>query len=101
MNAAEWLAAESDGAPPVLRGAMLSALPESESRAPVALVDASMDLFAQLVASDGTRRDALPLLAADALLTHAFAAAEPGDVPQLANAALARLGQLAAGISPP
>ncbi|MQA90020.1 MAG: hypothetical protein GEU90_07285 [Gemmatimonas sp.] len=46
---------------------------------PEALAAAAIALYKQVVDGAGGREDALPLLAADALLTHAFEAAAEAD----------------------
>ncbi|HEU0051632.1 MAG TPA: hypothetical protein VFQ39_00600, partial [Longimicrobium sp.] len=62
-------------APPELLEAMLGRLPDEPRFASVAdeLASAAHALYADLLAhGTGGREDALPLLAADALLTHAL-----------------------------
>ncbi|HEX6745959.1 MAG TPA: hypothetical protein VF092_01505 [Longimicrobium sp.] len=73
--AAGWLRANAPEAPPALMDAMLAALP-ADAHAPVAdaLAAAAMRLYGDLRGGSGCREDALPLLAADALLTHALQA---------------------------
>lgn len=92
MTTAEaWLRGRLPDAPPALLEAMLAALPEDED-GPVAdaLADAGLRLYAELL-RDGAgtaREDALPLLAADALFTHALEAqaeADPDGVGVLAE----------------
>lgn len=92
MTAARaWVRGRLADAPPALLDAMLAALPADENL-PVAdaLAQGALALYARLLAEgQGTRReDALPLLAADALFTHALEAqaeADPGGVPALAD----------------
>ena len=94
----DWLRASTEGAPAVLADAMAGALRNHTSPLPEALAQAALALFAEVVAGDGGRADALPLLGADALLTHAFAAQaelDPAGIPALADWATARLGELA------
>jgi hypothetical protein len=66
--------------------AMLAALP-ADARGSVAdtLAAAAVGLYAQLRAGTGCREDALPLLAADALLTHAVEAQAEADPGALAE----------------
>ncbi len=59
---------------------MREALPAEEVAVPEALASAAMRLLADVATSDGSRGQALPLLAADALLTHAFQAQAEIDV---------------------
>jgi hypothetical protein len=77
--------------PPALLDAMLVALPD-DPRQPVAdaLADAGLRLYAGLLrgGAGARREDALPLLAADALFTHALEAqaeSDPGAVCALAE----------------
>lgn len=70
--AGEWLAAHAGGAPPELLDAMLGALPRSGGAVPEELAAAALGLLRTVLGGSGGREDALPLLAADALLTHAF-----------------------------
>jgi hypothetical protein len=100
MTAAEWVRGRLGDAPPALLDAMLAALP-GDVRMPVpdALAAGALRLYASLPAS-GRREDALPLLAADALFTHALEAqaeADPDGVPALAEriGAAGALGRLA------
>lgn len=53
---------------------MLQALPTAGGPVPEALVDGAATLYAAVARGAGDRADALPLLAADALFTHAFEA---------------------------
>lgn len=79
MTPAEaWIRERLGDAPPALLAAMIAALPADESLSvPEAMAGAAVALLGTL---DGARRDeALPLLAADALLTHAFAAQAETD----------------------
>jgi hypothetical protein len=92
VTAAEaWVRGRLSGAPPALLEAMLAALPADAALAvPDALAQAALALYARLAAGEGgTRReDALPLLAADALFTHALEAqaeVDPDGVPALAE----------------
>ena len=75
MTAAElWLRGRGEGVPPALLRSMLEALPAEEGFVPEALAGAALTLYAQVARGTGDRTDALPLLAADALFTHAFEA---------------------------
>jgi hypothetical protein len=86
-----WVRGRLDGAPPALLDAMLDALPADEGLSVAdALAEGALAIYAQLLA-DGAgawREDALPLLAADALFTHALQAqaeANPDGVATLAE----------------
>lgn len=102
MTTAEcWIRERLPGAPPRLLEAMVAALPPASS-ATVAeeLAAASLALLARASDGGGCRDDALPLLAADALLTHALEAQAEADVDGLAEfvarwGAAGRLGELA------
>ena len=111
MSEAErWLRARLPDAPPALLEAMTDAL-ASDSDADVepsvadSLAAASVRLYARVLAGTGGREDALPLLAADALLTHALEAQAEADPDGLADfaerwggaGALGRLAETAAG----
>ncbi|HEX5871829.1 MAG TPA: hypothetical protein VFY65_15480 [Longimicrobium sp.] len=91
MTAAEaWVRGRLAGAPPALLEAMLGALPADDLPVADALAAGALTLYGRLLAGGGgTRReDALPLLAADALFTHALQAqaeADPDGVPALAE----------------
>lgn len=98
--AAGWLRARLAGAPPELLDAMLAEVGDGED-VPEALASASAALYARVLRGTGSREDALPLLAADALLTHALEAraeADPDGVAELARrwGGAGRLGELAA-----
>jgi hypothetical protein len=88
-------------APPALLESMLAALPgDADLPVPDALAAGALSLYAGLPATGG-REDALPLLAADALFTHALEAqaeADPDGVAALAErmGAAGALGRLAA-----
>ena len=102
MTAAEWVRARLADAPPALLETMLAALPaDANLPIPDALAEGALSLYADLPATGG-REDALPLLAADALFTHALEAqaeADPGGVAVLAErvGAAGALGRLAVG----
>lgn len=100
MTAAEWVRARLADAPPALLDAMVAALPaDAQLGIPDALAAGALALYAGLPATGG-RADALPLLAADALFTHALEAQaelDPDGVAALAGrmgaaGALGRLG---------
>jgi hypothetical protein len=104
VTAAEtWVRARLGDAPPALLEVMLAALPDDPDR-PVAdaLAEGALALYTRLLTggAGALREDALPLLAADALFTHALEAqaqADPDGVPALAErigaaGALAGLG---------
>jgi hypothetical protein len=91
VTAAEWVRGRLGDTPPALLDAMLAALPD-DADLPVAeaLAAGAISLYRDLLAGGaGVRReDALPLLAADALLTHALEAQaeiDPDGVPSLAE----------------
>jgi hypothetical protein len=74
-TAADWIRLRLAGAPRALVERMVAALPTAQGRpTPDVLAEGAITLYAQVLAGDGTREDALPLLAADALFTHAFQA---------------------------
>lgn len=101
MTAAEaWVRERLAGSPPALLAAMVAALPADESLSvPEAMAGGAVALLGTL---RGERRDeALPLMAADALLTHALhaqAEADPDGVAALAEriGAAGALGGIAA-----
>jgi hypothetical protein len=88
VTGAEWLRGRLADAPPALLDTMLAALPaDADLSVPDALAAGALALYARLPASGG-RGDALPLLAADALFTHALEAqaeADPDGVGSLAE----------------
>jgi hypothetical protein len=80
--AERWVRERLDDAPPELLDTMLAWLPPAERSASVAddLAAAAHAAYAELLArGTGGREDALPLLAADALLTHALQAQAEDD----------------------
>jgi hypothetical protein len=89
VTAAEWIRGRLGDAPPALLDAMLGALPADESLpVPDALAAGALSLYRGLLHGTGGREDALPLLAADALFTHALEAqaeADPDGVAGLAE----------------
>lgn len=87
-EAARWLRERVPEAPPRLLEAMLEVLPEDASSVPNALAGGALALYQTVLQGSGGREDALPLLAADALLTHAFhaqAEQDPAGIPELAR----------------
>jgi hypothetical protein len=91
--AERWLREHLADAPPELLEAMAAALPaepdpEAGPDVSEALFRAGTALYARVLAGRGGREDALPLLAADALFTHALEAralAAPEEVPAFAR----------------
>jgi hypothetical protein len=80
VTAGAWLRAHAQDAPPVLLDAMIAALPAERSDSVAdALAEAALGLYRGLLHTAGGREDALPLLAADALLTHALQAQAETD----------------------
>lgn len=76
-HAERWLQGRLAKAPPALVASMIAALPEAEATArtvPEVLIQAALGLYGSVARGSGGREDALPLLAADALFTHAFEA---------------------------
>lgn len=102
MTPAEgWIRERLADAPPALLDAMAAALPADAPSVPEALADGAAALLDRVARGSGGREDALPLLAADALLTHAFQAqaeVDPAGVAALAArwGGAGRLGELAA-----
>lgn len=102
MTPAErWVRERLADAPPRLLEVMAEALPPEAPSVPDALAEGALRLYAGVVESPGAREDALPLLAADALLTHAFQAlaeTDPGGAAAFAArwGGAGRLGELAA-----
>ncbi len=75
MSAAEhWLRERLEGVPPELLEEMTRALGPAEGDAADQLAAAAVSLYRRVANGGGGREDALPLLAADALFTHAFEA---------------------------
>ena len=98
MTRAElWLSGRAEGVPPTLLENMVSALPDLEEEVPTALATGAISLYAAVARGDGGRADALPLLAADALFTHAFEAqaeVDPDGLEGLVLRCEARLGEI-------
>lgn len=86
-QASRWLRERLPGAPPGLLDAMCSAVGEDADNAPLAdaLARGAVSLYAGVLAGTGGREDALPLLAADALMTHALQAQAEADLAGLAD----------------
>lgn len=73
--ACSWLRSRVDQAPDALLDRMIAALPAGDhGDVPRALAAAALRLYGEVARGAGGREDALPLLAADALFTHAFQA---------------------------
>lgn len=88
MSEAErWIRARFPAAPPELVDAMASAVDGAPEPVPEALAEGAMVLYGRVAAGSGGREDALPLLAADALLTHAFEALAESDLDRVEAAA--------------
>jgi hypothetical protein len=99
--AERWVRERLADAPPQLVDAMAGALPAEAPSVPDALAEGALRLLDSVLRGSGGREDAFPLLAADALLTHAFQAQaedDPAGVPALAErwGGAGRLGRLAA-----
>jgi hypothetical protein len=99
-DAAAWLRARLADAPPELLDAMEWALPGGAPTVADALAEGALLLYGALRSGGGGREDALPLLAADALMTHALEAQAEADPAGLAEfaarwGAAGRLGALA------
>lgn len=100
MTPAErWVRERLADAPPRLLEVMAGALPREAPSVPDALAEGALRLYAGVVERSGGREDALPLLAADALLTHAFQARAEADPDGLEDFAgrwggAGRLGEL-------
>ena len=100
-DAEAWLRERIAGAPPALMQAMIDSLPDEAASVSEALVQGAVALYQTVAAGSGGREDALPLLAADALLTHAFQARaeeDPSGLSRFAEevGARGRLGQVGA-----
>ena len=80
MSAAEsWLRERVPDAPAELLATMIASVPADAASVPDALAAGALALYRRVAAGTGGREDALPLLAADALLTHAFEAQAERD----------------------
>jgi hypothetical protein len=81
--AEEWIRGRLGGAPPALLDTMVAVLPaDAALPVPDALAAAALALYARLRGE--SREEALPLLAADALFTHALEAQAEADPDGLA-----------------
>jgi hypothetical protein len=95
-----WLREHVADTPPELLEAMVRALPDG-GEVPEALAAGAVELYRAVLAGNGRRQDAFPLLAADALFTHALEAQAEADPDGVARFALVwggagKLGALAA-----
>lgn len=86
MTAAEaWVRARLADSPPALLDAMVWALPDDAGLSvPDALARGGLSLYRGVMGGGDCRDDALPLLAADALFTHALQAQAEMDPEGLA-----------------
>jgi hypothetical protein len=104
-DAERWLRERLPDAPAGLLDAMAAALPtEGGGALADTLAAGALRLYAGLSGGAGGRENALPLLAADALMTHALEAQSEADPDGLADfadrwGAAGRLGDLASGAS--
>ncbi|HEX2090979.1 MAG TPA: hypothetical protein VHG28_01205 [Longimicrobiaceae bacterium] len=104
MTPAErWLRERLADAPPHLLDTMAGVLPAEAPTVPDALAEGALRLLESVAHGSGGREDALPLLAADALLTHALQAqaeSDPAGIAALAGrwGGAGRLGELAARV---
>lgn len=88
MSAAEiWLRERVPDAPAELLATMVEALPLEPLPTPDAFAAGALALYERVAGGSGGREDALPLLAADALLTHAFEAQAEADPAAIATLA--------------
>ncbi|CAN5816644.1 hypothetical protein BH23GEM3_BH23GEM3_22430 [soil metagenome] len=97
--AAQWLRTRLPEAPTRLMDVIVGAVPAEIAEIPDALAAGALGLYGAVLHGSGCREDALALLAADALLTHAFQAQaelDPSRIEDLARAwgAEGRLGRL-------
>jgi len=104
-GARRWLRTHLADAPRDLLAVMLEALPAEDGPVSDALAEASVRLYQGVLKSTGGREDALPLLAADALLTHAIevqAVEDPAGLPAFVErwGAAGRLGELVHQVEP-
>ena len=86
-TAGNWLRSRIEGAPDALMDRMIATLEREEGDdVPRALAAGALRLYGEVARGSGGREDALPLLAADALFTHAFQAQaelDPGRLDEL------------------
>lgn len=86
MSAAEqWLRSRAEGAPSTLLERMAAELSDADGAVPEALAAAAVRLYGSVLNGPSGRECALPLLAADALLTHALHAQAEADVSALGD----------------
>lgn len=91
-TAGAWLRARTADAPAALVEAMAAAVPDDGNGSVAdALAAGAVRLYGAVLRGTGGREDALPLLAADALLTHALQA-QAEDDPDGIEAFAARWG---------
>jgi hypothetical protein len=83
--AEDWIRKRLDGAPPALLEKMVAALPERADDVAGALAAGALRLYEQVLGSGSGREVALPLLAADALMTHALEARAEADIDSVAG----------------
>lgn len=98
MTPEQWLRARVAGAPEQLVSAMVAALPRTAGSVPEALAAGALELYSRVARGTGGRADAEPLLAADALFTHAFQAQaeiSPEDLTGFASRLTTRLAEVA------
>jgi hypothetical protein len=101
MNARQWIDTRSPIVPPSLAqriGRALDGADSSMVSVDAVMIDASMNLLdAMLGEPDDSRRGAMTLLAADALITWAFEAAadQPDRLDALSSSAMQRIAERA------
>ena len=98
-DANRWLERRLESAPRALVATMVAALPAAAPTVAEALVVGALELYGRVARGSGAREDALPLLAADALFTHAFEAqaeVDPAAIPALADRCARALGAVLA-----
>ena len=86
-EAERWVRERFPDAPPELLESMSEAVRAHPGAVPEALAQGALDLYGRVAAGKGGRDDALPLLAADALLTHAFEALTENELERVESAA--------------
>lgn len=86
-DAERWIRERFPEAPPELLDSMAGAVRDRTGPLPEALAEGAFALYARVAAGPGSREDALPLLAADALLTHAFEALAETELERVESAA--------------
>jgi hypothetical protein len=85
-EAERWVSEHLSTAPSELVEVMLSAVRSQQGKSVAdTLAAAAIELYRSVAAGTGSREDALPLLAADALYTHAFEAAVEDDPAKLGD----------------